>query len=289
MELDHALENIKELGTTLAKKEIQCIREHKEEAIPLLLRYVQDIANNPNKYLDSPENCEQPIYAMFLLAEFRVNDALESFIQMLELDGETAYSLLEEMITESSGRVIASVAHEKDIDRIKLVIENTEVDEFQRIAALKALITMYFTGAYSKEELLPYLGYVLHLASESYDNKSDIFITFVVYFCQMVDAKEHFPFIMELYDKWMIDTSVIQPEEFTKEVSESEREAAFESHKSQYTFIDDAIKEMEWWYDFKPKTESSNAKPPGSKKVGRNDPFLCGSGKKYKKCCLNKG
>jgi len=27
----------------------------------------------------------------------------------------------------------------------------------------------------------------------------------------------------------------------------------------------------------------------GSKKVGRNDPCPCGSGIKYKKCCLNKG
>lgn len=26
-----------------------------------------------------------------------------------------------------------------------------------------------------------------------------------------------------------------------------------------------------------------------SKKIGRNDPCPCGSGKKYKKCCLNKG
>jgi uncharacterized protein YecA (UPF0149 family) len=35
----------------------------------------------------------------------------------------------------------------------------------------------------------------------------------------------------------------------------------------------------------------SQALKSGSKlgrKVGRNDPCLCGSGKKYKKCCLNK-
>jgi uncharacterized protein YecA (UPF0149 family) len=25
------------------------------------------------------------------------------------------------------------------------------------------------------------------------------------------------------------------------------------------------------------------------KKVGRNDPCPCGSGKKFKKCCMNKG
>ncbi|MBB1487651.1 YchJ family protein [Oceanospirillum sediminis] len=28
--------------------------------------------------------------------------------------------------------------------------------------------------------------------------------------------------------------------------------------------------------------------PPAEKAPGRNDPCLCGSGKKYKKCCLNK-
>ncbi|TFB09818.1 hypothetical protein E3V36_05655 [Candidatus Marinimicrobia bacterium MT.SAG.2] len=26
---------------------------------------------------------------------------------------------------------------------------------------------------------------------------------------------------------------------------------------------------------------------PISNSVGRNDPFPCGSGKKYKKCCMN--
>ncbi len=31
------------------------------------------------------------------------------------------------------------------------------------------------------------------------------------------------------------------------------------------------------------------ATPPSPKKIGRNDPCPCGSGKKYKKCCLNSG
>ncbi|SEL08216.1 SEC-C motif-containing protein [Carnobacterium iners] len=36
------------------------------------------------------------------------------------------------------------------------------------------------------------------------------------------------------------------------------------------------------------KSESSLSDKPVIKKVGRNDPCPCGSGKKYKKCCLNK-
>jgi hypothetical protein len=37
-----------------------------------------------------------------------------------------------------------------------------------------------------------------------------------------------------------------------------------------------------------PKTPEPVPAPAGKKKVGRNDPCPCGSGKKYKKCCLNK-
>lgn len=37
-----------------------------------------------------------------------------------------------------------------------------------------------------------------------------------------------------------------------------------------------------------PETKKHILKPENSKKVGRNEPCPCGSGKKYKKCCLNK-
>jgi hypothetical protein len=304
MELHQALENIKRIKPIFAEEEIHCIREHKDEATPVLLQHVQDIANNPSKYVSS-EGLDDPLYAMFLLAEFRANDALEPFVKMLETEKEAAYLLLGDVISESSGRLIASVAQKNDIDRIKLVIENTEVDEFQRIAALEALITMYFTGAYSREELVSYLGYLLNLASEPDDNDDDDsdFLTLVVYSCRVVDAKEHFSHITELYDKEMVDTSAIEREAFTwEEESENEREKTPAKYiLDRYTLIHDTIKEMHWWHCFKPEKEdhlkktklsselSSKPKPAESKKVGRNDPCPCGSGKKYKKCCLNKG
>jgi uncharacterized protein YecA (UPF0149 family) len=38
----------------------------------------------------------------------------------------------------------------------------------------------------------------------------------------------------------------------------------------------------------KAQTDAGKPGRPGSKKIGRNDPCPCGSGKKYKHCCLNK-
>jgi hypothetical protein len=34
--------------------------------------------------------------------------------------------------------------------------------------------------------------------------------------------------------------------------------------------------------------EEDKPEPPPKKKLGRNDPCPCGSGKKFKKCCLHK-
>lgn len=54
-----------------------------------------------------------------------------------------------------------------------------------------------------------------------------------------------------------------------------------EKHPKIYEFLEDFfVQEMEEHY----KTPLYQKK----KDIGRNDPCLCGSGKKYKKCCLNK-
>ncbi|MCD6389209.1 MAG: SEC-C domain-containing protein [Desulfobulbaceae bacterium] len=52
---------------------------------------------------------------------------------------------------------------------------------------------------------------------------------------------------------------------------------------------------MESWACFRPRSNSEKLKPESKiipvrqdPKIGRNQPCPCGSGKKYKKCCLRK-
>jgi hypothetical protein len=55
--------------------------------------------------------------------------------------------------------------------------------------------------------------------------------------------------------------------------------SAFDAHR--YTYLDDPVGALGW-------TAESYGQPVKNpfKDVGRNDPCPCGSGKKYKKCCL---
>ena len=82
-------------------------------------------------------------------------------------------------------------------------------------------------------------------------------------------------------------------------------------NRGRFSIVTDAIAEMEWWAAFHPeptpalrakKTRGPKLKPfvqdhdpnPSTalknetRKIGRNEPCPCGSGKKFKKCCLNK-
>lgn len=80
----------------------------------------------------------------------------------------------------------------------------------------------------------------------------------------------------------------------------------YESQSVNY--IDDIINEMRWWSCFEQSEEERKRKidldkllekeifkefkkppeKPKKKKIGRNDACPCGSGKKYKKCCMDK-
>jgi preprotein translocase subunit SecA len=94
-----------------------------------------------------------------------------------------------------------------------------------------------------------------------------------------------------------------------------------ESNRERTNLVSDAISEMDWWYAFhvdddaepveldevvdEPMLPLPSIHPPQiaetvrdpvpstgirrDPKIGRNDPCPCGSGKKYKKCCLGKG
>ena len=74
-------------------------------------------------------------------------------------------------------------------------------------------------------------------------------------------------------------------------------------HRSRDSrLIESAVDELSGWYGFSDKYLKARAKerasasaPPGffgdtfereTPKVGRNDPCPCGSGRKFKKCCL---
>ena len=284
--LKKALENIKRVIPILPEKEFACIRENREEAIPTLLGYVKTVCDMGE---DLPEDYDAHTYAMFLLAEFRVNAAFPYLVQYLEFDEDRTYALLSDTLTEDFGSILASVATTDDIPRLKAVVENTELYLMQRNAALTALQVLYAEDVHSREGYFAYLRYLL----EAYRDDPE-FLAFTIIDCELTGNHEFLPVIESLFEEKLVDESItIWP--FVKEQLEAANEEVSKQklrQRENSSFIRDALKVISSWSCFRPKPVVSNSPvassrqvPAKSTKVGANQPCPCGSGKKYKKCC----
>lgn len=322
MDIEVAILNIQKFSEKFARDEIICIRENRDKAIPRLMEFIAS-ATAAHKAADKwHEDLEYHIYAMHLLAEFKVQESFPLFVEILELDNYTCGSILGDTLTEGMGSLIGTVAEKDDIERIKTIIENEELDSFQRGAALNALIVMNYRSVYERSELIDYLGYLLN----KYSDDSE-FVSITISHCYDVSARSHYPRILELFEEGCVETFLMGEQDFeiASDIPEEE-EALKNAEESAYLRpITDTIESMGWWGCFKDKERDKmralankefwdndpmvkafekasvkrkaraelaskteyNATPIVKEdKIGRNEPCPCGSGKKYKKCCI---
>ena len=117
-----------------------------------------------------------------------------------------------------------------------------------------------------------------------------------------IEAIGVFPDLRRAYDEGFIDPQVMGRSELD-DVEASPRGAVLERMKERHPPIDDVAKATSWWARFGRRASSRRAEqlamaaagevddaPIGPyrvprKKVGRNEPCPCGSGRKFKKCC----
>ena len=297
MDLNQAIKNISYYEERFANDEILCIREHKEEAIPIMLELLASSIETYKEATEWPDDMLYPFYTIYLLAEFKVREAFDLYVQILELSEEACDILLGDCLTNDMGSILATVATTGDIGRIKAIVENRSLYMLQRLAALEALVTMYLNKMYPCEDLSDYLGQLL-----SFDDDDAVFLTFVACICYGLGTGEHYARICWLFEQKKLEFDIIEPGRFEKKEPnlcqriKPARADAIKKHR----LITDTIDCLEDWacfrtsdqkpgftYDLKtpgftPSSDAPIIKPP---KVGRNDPCPCGGGKKFKHCC----
>ena len=199
------------------------------------------------------------------------------------------------------GSLIGSVATTDDIAQIKSIVQNLQINTSQRLAAFSGIFVMYVCGKYDRQSIIDDLKQILQSIRQTDDSSVDnaIFVASIIGYCSDLVATELYPLVVELFDLDKVDPSIISKDDFEKEISPpSPEEVLSKLRKHYYNLpVTDIIESMSEWACFR-KKEPAKEKPTTSKpaqvktpivkttKVGRNDPCSCGSGKKYKKCCL---
>jgi hypothetical protein len=268
-----------------------------QEAItPALLDIVGRVADNP-QFLDDNPDYMGFTYALFLLAQFKENRAYPLIVQYFAQLGPEVEALdaTGDIVTEDLHRILASVC-QGDLSLIKQLIDDSKINEFVRGAAMESLVVLYNEGKLTYDELIDYFKALINEKLEQEEDES--FWASLMFCCDKIYPGELYNLLMDCFERELVDTFMIGEEDIIDTMQRGKENVSAQLKKDKhYRFIDNAIKEMEWWACFHPNRPSiappkttfpsvDYHKPKKEIKVGRNDPCICGSGKKYKKCCL---
>ena len=243
----------------------------------------------------------RPLFFIFhLLGAWREKSAYRPLAQLLRCLRGDIDDILGDAVTSTSHRVMAAV-FDGDPQPLYDVILDEGADEFIRSRMCEALAMVTLSGELPREEAARYLFDCFTKLKPEHD-------CFVWNGWQsaiaMLGLGELRSLVERAFERGSIDRSWLGFEDFEKDL-----EYAAEHHGSlphmedrEYTLFGDTIEELSRWYGFSPKCEEDKKRreraaakqelqttPIASpfKGVGRNDPCPCGSGRKFKKCCLN--
>ena len=235
-------------------------------------------------------------YALFLLAEFKEKKAFPLILKMLSIPNLDGFDVLGDGVMEKLSSIMVSV-FDGDFLGLNKIIENKDIDSYIRNSALETYVYFYQNNLVDKKDLIQFLRKIILLYN--YDDDIYNFILTVIISTHLIemipdvkimfeqDAIDYYirggyaEFIDYLFNYDKFDTIDI--------ISNIEDNMA-----SWYCFHKEEKDNKEFDYDNMEQAmnefikESTNQNIINYNKIGRNDPCPCGSGKKYKKCCLNK-
>jgi Protein of unknown function (DUF1186)/SEC-C motif len=263
---------------------------HKEELAPYLRSVLADVARSPEIAADG--NYMLHMYAMHLLATWRDVNAYAAMVAIGSHSDDVLDDILGDTVTETYGRCLASVC-DGNVESIQALIENADVSVWARTAGLDALETMVFEGDYPRESLIQYLQKLgasesVRLKQLTEKNNSYELIYSIVSAASKLSAVDMQDQMMQWFDDDLIDKQVNNKAWVNRQLA-----IPFETHRvrelsNRRGYVNSVANEISWWSSFHEKESLVELIPPPfmreGKKIGRNDPCTCGSGKKYKKC-----
>lgn len=231
--------------------------------------------------------CDDPsyglsLYALYLLSQFREQRAFPIYLQILTLDEDCLDMVLSDALTETMPSVLYSTFN-GDIAGLQALIADSTLDPFARGAALRALGGVLWDGRYAREEALPFFRE--RLSALGTGKNEALFGSLLVRQIADNDLYELAEDVREVYRQEKIDLDFGGGfDDFFDDLYHETWD--FDSVK----VIEDSAEELSTWACFskEPKAGKPTMDELLSWNVGRNDPCPCGSGKKFKKCCLPK-
>ena len=300
MELNEIVEKLKYYTPELPREAIKEALEHKEEITPKLLEMLEYTKENLEEIYNEADDFFGYNYAYFLLAEFREQKAFPYLIDLLHKDEEIVEYILGDDYPGNLPRLLAST-YNGDDNALFNIIENNETNEFVKSSTLQTFAILYLNGVKDRKFIVDYFKKLLEQKEEN--DSSYLYEEIIDEVCNLK--------LSELTEDIEKILYIVENEEEREEYREKLRDDSKINRniyplKPLYEYIYDTIGIMEEWQCFRYIEDEEFENSDDYKvcqyiiqkredkyidtkiDIGRNDLCYCGSGKKYKKCCINK-
>ncbi|MFM7101923.1 MAG: DUF1186 domain-containing protein, partial [Verrucomicrobiota bacterium] len=298
MTVPEILEKLANHRGTFPLAAVEAAIEQREAITPELLRILETMADAPAESSGSPDH-PPFLLASYLLAQFREQAAYPLLVRMVGVPSEIAGVLLNDLFTDSLGRLLGTVFDGR-LDLLQDLVEDPGVDEYVRGAAVEAFVVLVNEGRISRELAVRYWR---HLFQGGLEQKPSFAWDAL---CQVVadlPAPELAGEMRRAVLAGWTDSAIATLEDLEADLANPQR-----SERARYALIGHITDEIAWWPSFEPLEDAplgedgcrvlrpgyETGEPPDfmspepfvrPEKTGRNDPCPCGSGKEYKKCC----
>lgn len=251
--------------------------------------------------VDAPKEIDQDsqllFFAFHLLGEWRETSAHRPLARFLRVDPDVLEVVLGDATTETAHRVMASV-FDGDPQPLFDIILDAKADQFARSRMCEVLAMLAIDGRLPRGDAIAFLSDVYpSLKNEEGNAVLDGWQTSIAF----LGAAELTPLVREAFETELIPPFITTFDWFEKDLASAlaNPDRPWARKGSEYELWGNTADEFANWSGFQPRPAGSRSRDVAPvwqapdqpyvnplRGVGRNDLCPCGSGKKYKICCL---
>ncbi len=299
LSIDAILDAFADAGHVLPRAALRQAADRWPEVGPHLLTLLEAAADGaePSQRTDNIL-----FYGIYLMAQMREPRAFQPLCRF-GAAGADIGDILGDGLTEHFSLILART-FSGDLAPLRALIEAADADEFVRDAGFGALSWLTATGRVDHEETAAYLRALFDTMQPKAGNMAwDGWQEAIA----LLGLEDLAPLVERAFDLEWVPCYVTSFQHFKNDLraarAASDPTGPFPRYVREDGALDDVAAMLSRWVSFRPAPEPGkrdsavmplnrmdSATPIRNpyRNVGRNDPCPCGSGKKFKKCCLVK-
>jgi hypothetical protein len=285
-------------GAGLPTEALQAASAQRAEMLPKFLRVIEDYLSREPGARANPT----PLFFIFhLLGEWREKAAYRPLTRLLRCPADEVDAILGDGITSTSHRVMAAV-FDGDPQPLYDIIRDPDAEEFIRSRMCEALAMVTLRGELDR-------GLTSRFLRDAYNELQPQRLCYVWFGWQsavaMLGLGELKVLVKRVFDRGFIDRYMMGFDDFERDLKRGIEWPGepWRPGDDEYALFGETVEELSGWHRFAEQhTEDweewrqldvldhilSEPHRNPFKGIGRNGPCPCGSGKKFKKCCLQR-